>query len=92
MKIVIFTIGCAGFVLSSMYQSYLSASIIVKIIEDVVDIPQKLVMTNGGSVHKIFLNANHDSIYGKIRESGKIETTKGNTVWIEEALKSKKTK
>ena len=95
MKIAFFTIGCTGFVLFSMYQSYLSASLIVKTtkppvnnIEDVIEFPHKLVMSKGGSVHKMFLNANPDSLYGKIRESGKIETTKRDTAWIEEVLKS----
>ena len=95
MKIVFLTISFTGFVLFSMYEAYLSASLIVKIvkppvnrIEDIVNFRQKLVMSNGGSIHKMFLNANHDSIYGKILESGKIKTTTRESAWIKEALKS----
>ena len=95
MKIVFLTISFTGFVLFSMYEAYLSASLIVKIIkppvnriEDILDFRQKLVMSNGGSIHKMFLNANHDSIYGKILESGKIKTTTRESAWVKEALKS----
>ena len=84
-----------GLFYTPLYEAYLSASLIVKIIkppvnriEDILDFRQKLVMSNGGSIHKMFLNANPDSIYGKILESGKIKTATRESAWVKEALKS----
>ena len=96
MKIAFLTIGCTGFVLFSMYQSYLSASLIVKIIkppvnniEEMKGFPYKLALSSGGSVHKMVLQSKDDSIYGQLLSSGKIKTIKRDKVWIGEALKSK---
>ena len=96
MKIAFFTVGCTGFMLFTMYQSYLSASLIVRTmgppirnIEEMKDFPHKLTMSDGGSVHKMFKNANNDSLYSQLLRSGKIGLNKRDTVWIEEALKSK---
>ena len=96
MKIAFFTVGCTGFMLFTMYQSYLSASLIVRTmgplirnIEEMKDFPHKLTMSDGGSVHKMFKNTNNDSLYSQLLRSGKIGLNKRDTVWIEEALTSK---
>ena len=65
-----------------MYESYLSASIIVKNtgppvknIEEIAEFPHKLAMSDGGSIHKMFLNAKNDSTYGQLLASGKIDSS-----------------
>ena len=82
LKIAFCTISFTGYMLFIMYESYLSASIIVKNtgppvknIEEMAEFPHKLAMSDGGSIHKMFLNAKNDSTYGQLLASGKIDSS-----------------
>ena len=96
MKIAFYTVSFTGFMIFTMYTSYLSASLIVKKvgppiknIEEITEFPNKLAMSDGGSIHKMFLNAKNGSTYEKILTSGKIQTSKRDTLWIQNAMKGK---
>ena len=85
-KIAFLAVSASGFVLLSMYQSMISASMAVKIfkrpvnsLDDIPNFPHSLAVSNGSSVHT-FLN----SFYGQL--SGKVKPGKKDAHWINEAL------
>ena len=97
-RVAFLSISLSGFVLFSFYSSMISASLAVKkfyppvnSLDEILDSPYNLIMTNGSSTHIMFKNAANDSVYAHLRNSGKILTVPRETMWIEKALRGIKT-
>ena len=61
----------------------------VNSIEEIINFPHKLVVSNGSSVHRMFLEATSDSPYAQVLAAGKLTTAKSEKIWVNSALKSK---
>ena len=95
-KVAYIAISFYGFMLFSMYQSMISASLAVKIlkepvngIEDFLSSKFKLIVSNSSSVHKEFLDSDENELYGKLMKSGKVGLFNGESEWVKHALESK---
>ena len=101
MRIAYLSICLYGFVILAMYQSMIAARFTISAsrppvnsLEELLDSPYKLFMIED-SKYKMILNAKSSSIYGKIRDSGKVkplgsvEMFELESKWIKSAVKSK---
>ena len=75
----------------------ISASLAVKIfdhpvqsLEDILDSEHNLLIAGGNSIHRMFLNADTNSVYGKIRDSGKLIIKSSGIEAYDSLLKGKK--
>ena len=73
------SISLSGFMIITLYRSMISASLAIKIykppidsIEDILQTPYNLIISNGTSVHDMFKNAAENSTFHKITASGKL--------------------
>ena len=81
-----------------MYEAMFAAMLAIEVIrppvqniEGIKNFPNKLTLSNGSSIHKLFLNANKDSIYHQLLQNGKIKPTEDkDKKWIEKAVQGTK--
>ena len=77
------SISLCGFMIFTLYKSMISASLAIKVykppvdtLEEILNTPYNLIITNGTSIHEMFKTEN--SLYHKIFNSGKLIVTKNN--------------
>ena len=96
MRIAFISMTIYGFLIINMYEAMFAAMLAIEVInppikdiEGINNFPYKLTLSNGSSVHKLFLNAKEDSIYHQLLKNGKNKPTKDkDKKWIETAVKS----
>ena len=100
MRIAFLTISFYGFIILAMYQSIISARLTISIskapinsMEELLNSPYKLTLLED-SKYRMIMSAKNDSVYGKIRDSGRMETLgtyswETETNWIKSAIKGK---
>ena len=67
------SVSFCGFIMMTLYRSFIGASLAVKVfrppinsIEELLESPYHLLVTNGTSVHKMFTQAENNTIYNQI--------------------------
>ena len=94
MRIAFLSLTIYGFLIINMYEAMFAAMLAIEVIrppvqniEGIKNFPNKLTLSNGSSIHKLFLNANKDSIYHQLLQNGKIKPTEDkDKKWIEKAV------
>ena len=94
MRIAFLSMTIYGFLIINMYEAMFAAMLAIEVIrppvqniEGIKNFPNKLTLSNGSSIHKLFLNANKDSIYHQLLQNGKIKPTEDkDKKWIEKAV------
>ena len=84
------SISFCGFMIITLYRSMISASLAIKIykppldsIEDILQTPYNLIISNGTSVHDMFKNAVENSTFQKIAASGKLVLSKNDQLGLQ---------
>ena len=96
MRIAFISMTIYGFLVINMYEAMFAAMMAIEVIhppvrniEEIKDFPNKLTLSNGSSVHNLFLNADKDSVYQQLWNNGKIKPTfEGDYTWTRMAVQS----
>ena len=96
LRVAFASVSISGFMVITLYRSMISASLAVKIFEhpvesldEIVDSPFNLIVSNGSSVHRMILEGKPGSDFERIVKSGKLKPMKSESEGFKHIIEGK---